>query len=81
MRSVLPIATVVLGFFSLPTTLAGPACSRRRQKQANCVAECSAKWGWPGSVMGTDSWGNVMSPSESKSISAIIASACGSDVS
>lgn len=78
MRSVLPVAALVISLFSIPSALAGPACSRRLKNRSDCMSECAAKWGWPGAVMGTDRWGSVISPSESKSVSEAIASACGS---
>jgi uncharacterized protein YkwD len=61
----------------LPSTaFAGPACAHRNWKNANCIAKCSAKWGFPGSVMGTDPWGAVMKPSDAD-MSAIMSEACG----
>ncbi|KAH8120126.1 CAP domain-containing protein [Phellopilus nigrolimitatus] len=69
-----------LSVMPIPSILAGPACARNHRNQADCMTECSARWGWPGSTMGTDPWGNVMSPAEATAISSVIALACGSSI-
>ncbi|EKM60983.1 uncharacterized protein PHACADRAFT_247249 [Phanerochaete carnosa HHB-10118-sp] len=40
--------------------LAGPSCARRNQGNSTCPSTCKKRWGYPGRVMGTDPWGQVM---------------------
>ena len=75
--STLFFITAFASIAQIPTVTAGPACVQRHKNQADCIAECAARWGWPGAVMGTDPWGNVISPSDAQSMSDVIASACG----
>lgn len=60
----LALATPLL-FFALLVAfategLAGPACTRRNQGNSSCPSTCKKRWGYPGRVMGTDPWGQVM---------------------
>jgi hypothetical protein len=64
----------------LPGGFAGPACARRHWMAANCVATCASKWGFPGSIMGTDPWGAVMKPSDTN-MSTVLSEACGGSAS
>lgn len=64
----------------LPSGYAGPACTKKYYKTAQCVQKCGARWGYPGSMMGRNPWGVVMAPSEGdpkKAMAAAIAEACG----
>ncbi|KAI5122586.1 hypothetical protein M0805_004802 [Coniferiporia weirii] len=72
---------LVLALSTVPasTVLAGPTCSRRPKGAAN--AACTASWGWPGFVKGTNPWGDVLSPAESKALSSALSSACASTAS
>ncbi|KAF8922373.1 CAP domain-containing protein [Mucidula mucida] len=67
---------VALSLFS--GVLAGPACSRKHWGTSDCVQRCKTRWGWSGSVMGSDPWGSVMS-SSSGSWESTVSEACGSD--
>ncbi|OBZ79217.1 Fruiting body protein SC7 [Grifola frondosa] len=58
-----------------PSGFAGPACARRSQAQDNCVEKCKDKWGWPGRIMGSDPWGQVMTTS-TIDIAAAVTKAC-----
>lgn len=51
---------VALLFGLLPTGLAGPACAEKHKTAADCMLRCNLKWGFPGSMMGTNAWGSVM---------------------
>ena len=55
-----PILLFALIFALTTEALAGPACARRNQGNSTCPAKCNSKWGYPGRVMGTDPWGQVM---------------------
>ncbi|KAI8995557.1 CAP domain-containing protein [Trametes punicea] len=55
---------------------AGPACARRNQGTDACVAKCKDKWGWPGHVMGTDRWGQVVTKTLTDAMGAVITQAC-----
>ena len=68
-------------FLALPRALGGPACALKHKNQADCIAACASRWGWPGSVMGTDRWGAVMSPEKSQSASDMLSSTCGASSS
>ncbi|KAF9044889.1 PR-1-like protein [Hymenopellis radicata] len=67
---------VSLSLFS--GALAGPACSRKHWGTSDCIQLCKTRWGWSGSVMGSDPWGSVMS-SSSGSYESTVSEACGSD--
>jgi len=60
----------------LPGGFAGPACARRHWMGASCLAICASKWGFPGSIMGTDPWGAVMKPTGAN-VSTVLSEACG----
>ena len=78
-RSTLLLFSVSLILFSLPGSLAGPACARRYSGDGTCVSRCAARWGIPGAVMGTDPWGSVMKPLVGPGgPAAVLAQACGS---
>src|ERR1700722_20293371 len=66
----------MLTFVYLLALLPSTACAHRNWNTSNWVAKCSAKGGFPGSVMGTDPWGAVMKPSDAD-MSAIMSEACG----
>ncbi|CAA7266609.1 unnamed protein product [Cyclocybe aegerita] len=70
-----------LALSSLPSGLAGPACARKNYQVADCVQRCKSRWGWTGSLMGSDPWGPVVKKMDaSKDLNAIVAQACGSEV-
>lgn len=55
---------------------AGPACARRNEGTDACIAKCGSKWGWPGSVMGTDRWGQVLTKTTTDDMGAVVTKAC-----
>ena len=57
---VTPLLLFALLLASATEGLAGPACARRNAGNASCTTNCDKKWGFPGRVMGTDPWGQVM---------------------
>jgi len=73
------LVSVSLLLFSLPFSLAGPACARRNAGDDACVSRCAGKWTIPGAVMGTDPWGSVMKPLVGPAdLADTLAKACGS---
>ncbi|ESK98377.1 hypothetical protein Moror_127 [Moniliophthora roreri MCA 2997] len=77
-RLALLVACVAL-FAVLPYGSAGPACAKKYWQQQQCVEKCKAKWGYPGSMMGTDRWGSVMQKTDTstEAWNAALAKACG----
>ncbi|KAH9857844.1 CAP domain-containing protein [Lenzites betulinus] len=55
---------------------AGPACARRNEGTDACIQKCGSKWGWPGSVMGTDRWGQVLTKTVTDDMGAVATKAC-----
>ncbi|KAG6901851.1 hypothetical protein C0995_007237 [Termitomyces sp. Mi166 len=70
--------SVVFLVASLPDVLAGPACTKRFYKHADCLSKCKDGWGWSNSAMGTDRWGAVMRkmPSD-ETLNDVLHRACG----
>ncbi|KAH9486756.1 Protein PRY2 [Psilocybe cubensis] len=64
----------------IPSGLAGPACARKHYQVANCVSICKSKWGWTGSMMGTDPWGSVVKKVDINDWDSVVSVACGSPV-
>ena len=69
--------------FSLPLLLAfitsadaGPACARRNQGTDAGIQLCKDKWGWPGHLMGTDRWGQVVTKTVTNDMGAVVTQAC-----
>ncbi|OCH96482.1 PR-1-like protein [Obba rivulosa] len=60
----------------LQNAQAGPACARRNEGNDNCLSECGSKWGWPGRLMGTDPWGQVMTVTATDYFGAAVTKAC-----
>nr|QVT77410.1 pathogenesis-related protein 1 [Moniliophthora perniciosa] len=77
-RLALLVACVAL-LAILPYGSAGPACAKKYWQQQQCVEKCKAKWGYPGSMMGTDRWGSVMQKTDTstEAWNAALAKACG----
>ncbi|KAF8912841.1 CAP domain-containing protein [Gymnopilus junonius] len=77
-------ANLLISFLALaclPSSLAGPACARKYHGVTNCFAVCKSRWGWTGSMMGTDPWGSVVRKVDTpESWDAVISQACGSPV-
>ncbi|KAI0374243.1 PR-1-like protein [Pilatotrama ljubarskyi] len=74
---------LVYSLLSLPVLLAfitsadaGPACARRNQGADACIQKCRDKWGWPGHVMGTDRWGQVLTKTVTDDMGAVVTQAC-----
>ncbi|KAI0361709.1 PR-1-like protein [Trametes cingulata] len=74
---------LVYFLLSLPVLLAfitsadaGPACARRSQGTDACIRKCRDKWGWPGHVMGTDRWGQVITKTVTDDMGAVVTQAC-----
>jgi len=66
-----------LAFLSvLQNVHAGPACARRNEGSVSCLTECASKWGWPGHVMGTNPWGQVMTATAADSPGPVVTEAC-----
>ncbi|KAG7099397.1 hypothetical protein E1B28_001250 [Marasmius oreades] len=64
----------------IPSGLAGPACATKNYRQQQCIERCKAKWGYPGSLMGSSRWGPVMRKGTDKSTQAMdaaVSQACG----
>jgi len=64
----------------LPGGYAGPACTRKYYQTVDCVQKCSTRWGYPGSMMGSNPWGVVMQKVDDDSKAgwkSAIAEACG----
>ncbi|KAI0824238.1 CAP domain-containing protein [Trametes gibbosa] len=55
---------------------AGPACARRNEGTDACIQKCRDKWGWPGHVMGTDRWGQVLTKTVTDDMGAVATKAC-----
>lgn len=55
----LPLLVLLAGSL-VPAVSAGPACAKRNEGSDACLEKCGSRWGWPGRVMGTDPWGNVI---------------------
>ncbi|KAH9898477.1 hypothetical protein C8Q73DRAFT_403625 [Cubamyces lactineus] len=55
---------------------AGPACARRNQGTDACIQLCKDKWGWPGNLMGTDRWGQVVTKTVTNDMGAVLTQAC-----
>lgn len=71
-----------LAAFAIPSGLAGPACSRKHKSASDCIQKCRARWGWSGTVMGTDPWGQVIHSTDNSvaAFESTIAAACGSPI-
>ena len=75
------LISIGLAVSLLPGGLAGPSCARKHHQAADCVSKCKAKWGWTGTMMGTDPWGSVAKPVDTtKDWDNVIYKACGSSV-
>ncbi|KAI0639329.1 hypothetical protein C8Q77DRAFT_53695 [Trametes polyzona] len=55
---------------------AGPACARRNEGSDACIQRCKSKWGWPGHVMGSDRWGQVITKTVTNDMGAVVTKAC-----
>ena len=72
----LALLLLLLGSSTSPTS-AGPACARRSQGLDACLDDCASNWGWPGHLMGSDPWGNVLNPaSATDALAAAVTKAC-----
>ncbi len=72
--------SLTLALSIIPGGLAGPACAHKNRGSVDCVKKCKSKWGWSGSMMGTDRWGSVIGKVEHSAVAweTTIAKACGS---
>lgn len=68
---------LILTSLEFSVTSAGPACAARHKNQEDCMSMCASRWGWPGSAMGTDPWGAVMTPMATVSTVTVVQTACG----
>ncbi|PPQ89587.1 hypothetical protein CVT25_012332 [Psilocybe cyanescens] len=66
-----------LALSSIPSGLAGPACAKKHYQVADCVSICKSRWGWTGSMMGTDPWGSVVKKVDTNKWNAVVSEACG----
>ncbi|KAK1223793.1 hypothetical protein PQX77_013317 [Marasmius sp. AFHP31] len=76
----LTASCIIVALAVLPTGLAGPACAKKNYSQQLCIERCKARWGYPGSLMGSDRWGSVMrktTDTSNEAIDAAVAKACG----
>ncbi|KAF5382921.1 hypothetical protein D9757_006371 [Collybiopsis confluens] len=62
---------------AFPFGSAGPACARKHWQQQSCIEVCKGKWGYPGMMMGSGSFGPVIQKAQAEDWSSMIASACG----
>ncbi|KIK71203.1 hypothetical protein GYMLUDRAFT_320972 [Collybiopsis luxurians FD-317 M1] len=62
---------------AVPFGSAGPACARKHWQQQSCIEQCKGKWGYPGLMMGSSRFGDVIQKAATDDWSSIIASACG----
>ncbi|KAF7784468.1 hypothetical protein Agabi119p4_633 [Agaricus bisporus var. burnettii] len=80
MTRLVALFSLVLAISAVPGGLAGPACARKNYQSVDCVKKCKSKWGWTGSMVGTDRWGSVVHKVENsdQTWDSIISTACGS---
>jgi hypothetical protein len=80
MTRLITFYSLALALSVIPKGLAGPGCAHKNYKSADCVEKCKERWGWSGSMMGTDRWGSVINKVEpsSEAWESTIAEACGS---
>lgn len=81
MTRLVSLFSVALVLFALPSGLAGPACTKKHWQAKDCVQRCKSRWGWTGSMMGTDPWGSVMQKTDGTAATweAALNKACGTE--
>lgn len=80
MTRLVTLYSLLLAISTVPGGFAGPACAHKNFQSADCVQKCKSKWGWKGSMMGTDRWGSVVNKlgDSNQNWDSVVYTACGS---